>query len=119
MAVITQTIQPGERRNEVTEIQKAFIILNASIDASKIFTPTTAGTYGPTTLAAVIALLQRFGFETPSPPIFNARAGRLLNIAVGAESGNSAALLSGRGIYPPDWAGVHNPNWKRVNVCEG
>jgi hypothetical protein len=31
MAVITQTIQPGERRNEVTEIQKALISLGAYI----------------------------------------------------------------------------------------
>ena len=92
MAVITQTIQPGEQRNEVTEIQKALIILNATIDPGEIFTPTTAGTYGPTTRAAITALLQRFGFAQPSPPIFNATAGRLLNIAVGAELGSSAAL---------------------------
>ena len=39
MAVITQTIQPGEQRNEVTEIQKALIILNATIDPGEIFTP--------------------------------------------------------------------------------
>jgi hypothetical protein len=56
MAVITQTIQPGERRNEVTEIQKAFISLGATIDGPELFTPTTAGTLGPKTQAAITAL---------------------------------------------------------------
>jgi len=92
MAVITQTIQPNERRNEVTEIQKALISLGATIAPGERFTATTAGTYGPTTQAAVVALLARFGFPPPSPPVFNALAGRLLNIAAGAEVGNSAAL---------------------------
>jgi hypothetical protein len=92
MAVITQAIQPGEQRAEVTEIQKALISLNASIDAGEIFTPTTAGTYGPTTRAAIISLLERFGLPHLNPQPFNASIGRLLNIAVGAELGNSAAL---------------------------
>ena len=67
MAVITQTIQPGERRNEVTEIQKALISLGANIAPAEIFTPTTAGTYGPTTQAAIAALLPRFGLVQPGP----------------------------------------------------
>ena len=92
MAVITQTIQPDEQRNEVTEMQKALISLGANIGTTERATATAAGTYGPTTQAAVTALLQRFGLEAPTPPIFNARTGRLLNIAVGAEVGNSAAL---------------------------
>ncbi|MDN5836010.1 MAG: peptidoglycan-binding protein [Nitrosospira sp.] len=92
MAVITQTIQPGEQRNEVTEMQKALMSLGATVAPSELFTATAAGTYGPTTQAAVTALLQRFGLRPPPPPIFNTRAGRLLNIAVGAEVGNSAAL---------------------------
>jgi hypothetical protein len=41
-----ETQQP-EQRNEVAEIQKALISLNASIEADEIFTPTTAGIYGP------------------------------------------------------------------------
>ena len=57
MAVITRTIQSGERRNEVTEIQKALISLDASIDIGEFFTATIAGTYGPTTQAAIAALL--------------------------------------------------------------
>lgn len=92
MAVITQTIQPGERRNEVTEMQKALISLGATITPGELFTETTAGTYGPTTQTAVATLVKRFGLAPPTPPIFNARTGRLLNIAVGAEVGNSAAL---------------------------
>jgi peptidoglycan hydrolase-like protein with peptidoglycan-binding domain len=92
MPVIIQTIQPGERRNEVTEIQKAFISLGANIATNELFTVTTAGTYGPTTQAAVAAFLDRFRFLHANPPPFNALAGRLLNIAVAAEVGSSAAL---------------------------
>jgi hypothetical protein len=92
MAVITQTIQPGEQRNEVTEMQKALISLGTHIDSGELFTATTAGTYGPTTQAAIIALLDRFGLPHVNPQPFNASIGRLLNIAVGAEVGNSAAL---------------------------
>jgi peptidoglycan hydrolase-like protein with peptidoglycan-binding domain len=92
MAVITTTIQPGERRNEVTEMQKALISLGANIGSGELFTATTAGTYGPTTQAAIAALYQRFTFLALNPPPFNAFVGRLLNIAVGAELGNSAAL---------------------------
>ena len=93
MAVITRTIQSGEQRNEVTEIQKALISLGASINSGELFTATTAGTYGTTTQLAVAALMDRFGIKHFNMPIpFNASLGRLLNIAVGAESGNSAAL---------------------------
>jgi hypothetical protein len=92
MAVITATIQPGERRNEVTEIQKALISLGAKIASGELFTATTAGTYGRDTQAAVVALLERFRFVPLNPQPFNAFVGRLLNIAVGAELGNSAAL---------------------------
>jgi peptidoglycan hydrolase-like protein with peptidoglycan-binding domain len=91
MVVITQTIQPGERRGEVTEIQKALIGLGASIASDELFTATTAGTYGPSTQAAVNALRGRFRFLVSSP-VFNVHTGRLLNLAVGAEVGNSAAL---------------------------
>jgi len=93
MAVITRTIQSGERRNEVTEIQKALISLGASIDSGELFTATTNGTYGTTTQLAVAALMDRFGIKHFNMPIpFNASLGRLLNIAVGAELGSSAAL---------------------------
>jgi peptidoglycan hydrolase-like protein with peptidoglycan-binding domain len=90
MAVITATIQPNERRPEVTEIQKALIGLGANIDGPELFTATSAGALGPKTQAAITALLRRFGF--PQQAHFNAHVGRLLNIAVGAEVGNSAAL---------------------------
>lgn len=63
MAVITQTIQPGERRSEVTEIQKGLISLNASIEADEIFTPTTAGTYGPSTQAAITRYFSASAFH--------------------------------------------------------
>jgi hypothetical protein len=92
MAVITQTIQPGEQSNLVTEIQKALISLGDKIASSELFTATTAGIYGPTTQAAITALTRRFGFRLAIPPHFHALVGRLLNIAVGAELGNSAAL---------------------------
>jgi hypothetical protein len=92
MAVITRTIQAGERRNEVTEMQKALISLGANIASGELFTATTAGTYGPTTQAAIIGLLDRFGFPHLNPQPFNASIGRLLNVAVGAEVGNIAAL---------------------------
>jgi peptidoglycan hydrolase-like protein with peptidoglycan-binding domain len=92
MAVITRTIQGGERLNEVTEIQKALISLGASIASNELSTATTAGTYGPTTQAAIIALLERFGLPHLNPQPFSASIGRLLNIAAGAEVGNSAAL---------------------------
>jgi peptidoglycan hydrolase-like protein with peptidoglycan-binding domain len=93
MAVITRTIPSGEKSNDVTLIQQALISLGANIAAGELFTATTAGTYGPSTQTAVGDLLVRFGFARPSPPItFNAQAGRLLNIAVGAEVGASAAL---------------------------
>ena len=92
MAVITQAIQPGERRDEVTEIQKALISLSANIASGELFTATTAGIYGTTTQAAVAALLARFGFGQAGPTIFNASVGRLLNIAAAVEVGNSAAL---------------------------
>jgi hypothetical protein len=93
MAVITITIQPGERRNEVTEIQKGLISLGATIASAELFTTTAAGLFGPSTQAATLALYNRFGFGFgPSPTVFNPSVGRLLNIAVAAEAGNSAAL---------------------------
>lgn len=92
MAVITKTIQPGEKSNEVTEMQKALISLGANIASNELFTATAAGTYGSTTQAAIAALYKRFTFTTVNPPPFNAFVGRLLNIAVAAEAGNSAAL---------------------------
>lgn len=93
MAVITNLIRSGDKSNEVTEIQKALISLGANIDSGELFTATTAGTYGTSTQTAVAALLDRFGFAHANPPIpFNASVGRLLNIAVGAELGNSAGL---------------------------
>ncbi|MGH8490622.1 MAG: hypothetical protein ACREXS_17600 [Gammaproteobacteria bacterium] len=92
MAVITKTIQPGEKSNEVTAIQKGLISLGAVIASGELFTATTAGTFGPSTQAAMVALYARFGFGQFGPPVFNASVGRLLNIAVGADVGNSAAL---------------------------
>lgn len=92
MPVITKTIQPGEQSVEVTQMQLALLTLGANIAVAEIFNSTTAGTYGTTTQAAIAALYQRFGFQAPTPPPFNAFVGRLLNIAVGAEVGNSAAL---------------------------
>lgn len=93
MAVITNLIRAGEKTNEVTEVQKALISLGANIDSSELFTATTAGTYGTTTQVAVAALMDRFGIARFNLPIpFNASLGRLLNIAVGAELGSSAAL---------------------------
>lgn len=93
MAVIIGPILSGARNNNVTLIQQSLLSLGAKIAPGEIFTATTAGTYGTETQTAVGDLLVRFGFERPSPPItFNAQAGRLLNIAVGAEVGNSAAL---------------------------
>jgi peptidoglycan hydrolase-like protein with peptidoglycan-binding domain len=92
MAVITQTIQLGEQRNEVTEMQKALISLGANIAPGELFTAITAGTYGPSTQAAILALLDRFGLPHLNPQPFNASIGRLLNVAAGAEAGNSVAL---------------------------
>ena len=92
MAVITQTIQAGEQNNAVTEVQQALISLGATIATAERATATAAGTFGPSTQAAVTALLARFGSQPPSPFVFNATAGRLLNIAEGAELGNSAGL---------------------------
>lgn len=92
MAVITKTIQAGEKSNEVTEIQKALISLGANIASGELFTAATAGTFGFTTHAAVITVLRnRFNLFPPQAP-FDASAGRSLNIAVGAELGTSAAL---------------------------
>ena len=56
MAVITKTIQPGEKSNEVTDMQKALISLGANIASTELFTATIAGTYGLTTQAAIAAL---------------------------------------------------------------
>ena len=92
MAVITQTIQAGEQNNAVTAMQQALISLGATIDTPERATATTAGIFGASTQAAVTALLARFGSPPPSPFAFNASTGRLLNIAVGAEVGNSAGL---------------------------
>jgi hypothetical protein len=93
MAVITNLIRAGDQTNEVTEVQKALLSLGANIDSGELFTATTLGTYGTNTQRAVGALLDRFGFTPFGLPIpFNAHTGRLLNIAVGAEVGNSAAL---------------------------
>jgi peptidoglycan hydrolase-like protein with peptidoglycan-binding domain len=92
MAVITQTIQAGEQNNAVTEVQQALISLGATIATAERATATVAGTFGPSTQAAATALLARFGSQPPNPFAFNAMAGRLLNIAAGAESGNSAGL---------------------------
>jgi peptidoglycan hydrolase-like protein with peptidoglycan-binding domain len=80
----------------VTEIQKALNSLGASIASNELFTATTAGTYGPTTQAAIIALLERFGLPHLNPQPFNASIGRFLNIAAGAEVGNSAGVKKGR-----------------------
>ena len=66
--------------------------LDASIASAELFTATTAGTYGPTTQAAVAALLNRFGFSQLGQPQFDAHVGRLLNIAVAAELGSTAAV---------------------------
>ena len=93
MAVITNLIRAGDKTNEVTEVQKALISLGANIDSGELFTATTNGTYGTTTQLAVAALMDRFGIKHFNLPIpFDASLGRLLNIAVGAELGNSAAL---------------------------
>jgi peptidoglycan hydrolase-like protein with peptidoglycan-binding domain len=93
MAVITKAIPSGERSNEVTLIQQALISLGANIAPGELFTATTAGIYGTSTQTAVGALLDRFGIPHSTLPItFNALVGRLLNIAVGAERGNCAAL---------------------------
>jgi hypothetical protein len=92
MAVITKTIQAGVKSAEVTDMQKALISLGANIAGGELFTATSAGTYGSTTQAAVAALLDRFAVPHLNPPVFNASVGRLLNIAVGAEVGHSAAL---------------------------
>ncbi len=93
MAVITRTIPPNEKSNDVTLMQQALLSLGANIASIELFTATTAGTYGTSTQTAVGDLLVRFGFARPSTPItFTAQAGRLLNIAVGTEVGNSAAL---------------------------
>ena len=90
MALITTTIQQGEQSPEVTEIQKALISLGANIATAELFTSNTAGTYGPTTHAAVTALVARFGVG--QQPSFNAICGRLLHIAMGAEAGSGNAL---------------------------
>jgi hypothetical protein len=92
MPVITKTIQPGERSVEVTQMQQALLTLGAYIASAELFTPTIAGIYGSTTQAAIAGLYKRFGFQATTPPPFNAFVGRLLNIAVKAEAGNSAAL---------------------------
>jgi peptidoglycan hydrolase-like protein with peptidoglycan-binding domain len=92
MAVITRTIQPGERIAEVTQMQQALINLGSRIAADELFTATVAGLYGVTTQAAVAALLRRFNFPPPSPLVFNAFVGRLLNIAVAAETGSNVVL---------------------------
>jgi hypothetical protein len=95
MAVITRTIPSGEKSNDVTLIQQALISLGlgANIAVGELFTSTTAGTYGATTQLAVGAIYDRFGFARFNLPIpFNAPIGRLLNIAVAAEVGNSEAL---------------------------
>ena len=93
MAVITKTIQPGTKSADVTEIQKSLLTLGATIVASELFTTATDGTLGPTTQAAITALLARFGFsQGGQPPHYNTQAGRLLNIAVAAEVGHAAAL---------------------------
>lgn len=92
MAVITQTIQAGERSADVTAIQKALISLGANIDIGERFTATTDGTLGATTQAALTALRTRFGISQGVHPPFNAQVGRLLNIAVGAEIGHCAGL---------------------------
>ena len=73
-------------------MQQALISLGANIASGELFTTTVAGLYGPTTQAAIAALYRRFNLVPPSPLPFNAFVGRLLNIAVGAEVGNSAAL---------------------------
>jgi hypothetical protein len=93
MAVITGPIQSGVRNNDVTLIQQALLSLGATIAPGELFTATAAGAYGTTTQAAVRALLDRFNVSPSIPPIpFTGQMGRLLNIAVGAEVGNCAAL---------------------------
>jgi hypothetical protein len=93
MAVITGPIQSGVRNNDVTLIQQALLSLGATIAPGELFTATTAGIYGTSTQSAVAALVDRFGVGPPNVLIpFNASIGRLLNIAVGAEAGNCAAL---------------------------
>jgi peptidoglycan hydrolase-like protein with peptidoglycan-binding domain len=92
MAVITKTIQPGEKSSEVTDMQKALIKLGVNIASGELFTATTAGTYGPSTQAAIVALYTRFNFLVFPGPTFEAATGRLLNLAVAAEAGSTAAL---------------------------
>jgi hypothetical protein len=98
MAVITNEIWPEETSTEVTEMQKALISLGAYIAPEELFTATTEGNYGFSTQNARGALILRFGLvelnprDRGQPVLFTAVAGRLLNIAVGAEAGNSAAL---------------------------
>jgi hypothetical protein len=72
-------------------MQQALISLGSQIAAGELFTATTAGTYGPSTHAAANALRVRFGVAAPVA-VFNAETGRLLNIAVATEAGNTAAL---------------------------
>ena len=91
MAVITRTIPAGEKSADVTAMQQALVGLGSQIAAGELFTATTAGTYGPSTQAAVNALRVRFGLAVPAAS-FTADTGRLLNIAVAAEAGNTAAL---------------------------
>ena len=92
MAVITKTIQPGTKSADVTEIQKSLLKLGATIAVNELFTATTDGTLGPTTQAAITALLARFGFSQGQQPRYDTQVGRLLNIAVAAEVGHAAAL---------------------------
>ena len=92
MAVITQTIQPGERRNEVTEIQKALISLGANIDSAELFTATTPGTYGPTTQLAVAALIDRFGVEHPTANPFRCLGGTITEYRGGGGIGQQRGI---------------------------
>ena len=96
MAVITQTIQPGERRNEVTEMQKALISLGANIAPGELFTATTAGTYGPTTQAAITALLARFGLSQPGPAALQCFGGKVVEHRGGGGSGQQRGIAKSR-----------------------
>jgi hypothetical protein len=77
-------------------MRQALINLGADIDSAELFTASVAGLYGSSALAAITALYRRFGSVALSPPPFNAFVRRLLNIAVGTEACNSAALRTAK-----------------------
>jgi len=94
MPVITQKIGLGERRDEVTAIQQALIGMGAKIKDEELATANLPGIYNRSTQDAVNNLFFRMGVVITEfdevPGVFDASAGRLLHVAVAAESGNSA-----------------------------